>query len=261
MDVTERKQAEELLRRRREQIDLLSRISLLGEMTASVAHEVSQPLSAIISNASAGQRLVERGQAEPETLREILIDVAADALRAHDVIQNIRNTVKKGAAVRQRIDFNQVVTGVTHLMQATATAHQCEVRTSLAKSLPEVEGDPIQIQQVLINLVNNAFEAMDGIAPSKRKVEITTQNGGSSVSVSIRDHGIGIPAETGHDFLSSSSRRRRRGSEWAWRSSGRSLKPMVDGLRRRMPTTEAPDSILRCPQPNQCRNDLGQSIL
>lgn len=196
MDVTERKQAEELLRRRREQIDLLSRISLLGEMTASVAHEVNQPLSAIISNASAGQRLVERGQAEPEIMHEILVDVAADARRAHDVIQNIRNTVKKGAAVRQRIDLNQLVTNVTHLMQATAASTQCEVRTSLAKNLPEVEGDPIQIQQVLINLVNNAFEAMDGIAPPNRKVEITTQNGGTNVSISIRDHGIGIPNET-----------------------------------------------------------------
>jgi PAS domain S-box-containing protein len=192
VDISLRKAAEEEVRRRREQIELLSRISLLGEMTASIAHELNQPLSAIISNASAGQRFIDRGSAELATLREILVDVAADARRAHDVMQNIRNTIKKGAAVRQRIDLNQVVTSVTHLIQATATAHECEVRISLAKNLPEVEGDPIQIQQVLVNLVNNAFEAMNGIAPPNRKVEIATQNGQDSVSVSIRDHGVGI---------------------------------------------------------------------
>jgi two-component system, LuxR family, sensor kinase FixL len=193
VDISFRKAAEEEVRRRREQIELLSRISILGEMTASIAHELNQPLSAIISNASAGQRLIARGNGEPETLREILFDVAADARRAHDVIQNIRNTIEKGAAVRQRIDLNQVVTSVTHLIQGTATAHECEVRISLAENLPQVEGDPIQIQQVLVNLVNNAFEAMNGIVSPNRKVEITTQNGQDSVSVSIRDHGVGIP--------------------------------------------------------------------
>jgi PAS domain S-box-containing protein len=195
VDISFRRAVEEEMRRRREQIELLSRISLLGEMTASIAHELNQPLSAILSNASAGQRFVDRGNMEPETLREILVDVAADARRAHDVIENIRNTIKKGAAVKQRIDLNQAVTSVTHLTQATAAAHRCEVRTALAETLSEVEGDPIQIQQVLINLLNNAFEAMNGILPPDRKVEISTQETASNVSITIRDHGIGIPHE------------------------------------------------------------------
>ena len=193
MDVTERKQAEGLLRRRQDQIELLSRISLLGEMTASVAHELNQPLSAIMINASTGQRLMARGNASPESLHEILADVAADAQRAHDVMQNVRNTIKKGPLVKQQIDLNHLVTSVTHLIHATATAHECEVTTSLAPNLPKVEGDPIQIQQVLINLLNNAFEAMNAIPPRNRRVEITTHNGGSTVSVSVRDHGVGIP--------------------------------------------------------------------
>ena len=88
-------EVEEEARRHREQINLLSRVSLLGEMTASLAHELYQPLSAIITNASAGMRSIDKGKEDPETLREILVDVEADGRRAHDIIRNVRNTIKK----------------------------------------------------------------------------------------------------------------------------------------------------------------------
>ena len=99
-DVSQRKQAEEEARRQREQINLLSRVSLLGEMTASLAHELNQPLSAIISNANAGTRFIDGGREDPATLREILVSVVEDGHRAHDIIQNVRNTVKKGDSTR-----------------------------------------------------------------------------------------------------------------------------------------------------------------
>ena len=196
IDITARKTAEEQARKSREQIDRLTRISLLGEMTATIAHELNQPLSAIVSNANAGQRFLDRGELKPEVIREILQDVGADARRGHDVINHIRNTIKKGAAVRERIDLNEVVNDVAHSIRPDARIYSCEIETLLAKRLPEVEGDPVQIRQVLINLVSNAFDAMADISAKQRKVEIKTErNGDGSVCVSVRDHGVGIRNE------------------------------------------------------------------
>jgi two-component system, LuxR family, sensor kinase FixL len=196
MDVTERKQAEEQARKSREEIDRLTRISLLGEMTASIAHELNQPLSAIVSNANAAQRFLQKGQLNAETIEEILEDVGADARRAHGVIQHIRNTIKKGAPVRERINLNDVVNHVTRSIRPDARIYSCEIETWLDPSAPEVEGDPVQIQQVLINLVSNAFDAMSQTSAKERKVEITTErNGDGTVCVSVRDHGAGILPE------------------------------------------------------------------
>ena len=193
MDVTQRKQAEEQARKSREQIDRLTRISLLGEMTASIAHELNQPLSAIVSNASAAQRFLQKGQLDAVTMEEILEDVGADARRAHDVIQHIRNTIKKGAAVRERINLNNVVNQVAHSIRPDARIYSCEIETFLDPSVPDVEGDPVQIQQVLINLVSNAFDAMSETPAKQRKVQITTErNGDGTICVSVRDHGTGI---------------------------------------------------------------------
>jgi PAS domain S-box-containing protein len=197
IDISERKLAQAQARETREEIDRLSRISLLGEMTASIAHELNQPLSAIVSNASAGQRFLDKDELNPEMLREILEDVAADARRAHDVIHNIRNTIKKGAAVREQIDLNEVVNRVAHSIRSDARIYSCEIETSLAKSLPNVEGDPVQIQQVLINLVSNALDAMANTRSNQRKVEITTERvGDDKVRATVRDHGVGIPEES-----------------------------------------------------------------
>ncbi len=189
-------QAEEEALHHREQITLLGRVSLLGEMTASLAHEVGQPLSAITTNANAGMRYIERDKADPAMLYEILEDVAADARRAHEIIQNVRNTIKKGDSIRRRIDLNELVRNVAHVVRPDAAGYSCEVETSLAEDLPLIEGDPVQIQQVLVNLVGNAFDAMRQIPPSERKVEIsTTTNGNGEVHLSVRDHGTGIRAE------------------------------------------------------------------
>jgi PAS domain S-box-containing protein len=193
-DITERKQAEEDARKRREEIDLLSRVSLLGEMTASIAHELNQPLSAIISNANAGTRFIDKGDVDLGTIREILVDVAADGHRADEIIHAVRNTMKKGGAVRQLMDLNETVTKVAHLVQPHATAHSCVLKMFLAESLPPVDGDPVQIQQVLVNLITNAFDAMRETPPTRRVVEIhTAQNGDRLICVSVQDYGDGIP--------------------------------------------------------------------
>ncbi len=193
VDVTKRKQAEEEAHRHREQINLLSRVSLLGEMTASLAHELNQPLSAIISNANAGRRFIETGKGDRDTVHEILTDVVSDARRAHDIIHNVRNTIKKGDFTRRRIDLNELVTNVVRVVRPDAVSCSCEVETSLTKDLPPIEGDPVQIQQVLVNLVSNAFDAMRQTPPDRRKVEISAAgNGDGEVRLSVRDHGTGI---------------------------------------------------------------------
>ena len=201
IDVTERKEAEEEGRRHREQINLISRVSLLGEMTASLAHELTQPLSGIVSNATAGVRFIDRGKEDPATLREILVDVEADAHRAHDIIRNVRNTIKKGDFTRHRIDLNELVSNVAHIVRPDAVAYSCEIETSLDKDLPLIEADPVQIQQVLVNLVSNALDAMGQTPPDRRKVEISTaSNGDNQVRLSVRDHGTGIRTEV-HERL------------------------------------------------------------
>jgi C4-dicarboxylate-specific signal transduction histidine kinase len=201
IDVTKRKETEEDARRQREQINLLGRVSLLGEMTASLAHELNQPLSAMVTNANAGMRLIDRGKEDPKTLHDILSDVVSDGRRAHDIIQNVRNTIKKGDSNRRRINVNELVTNVAHAISADAIAYSCEVETYLAADLPLIEGDPVQIQQVLVNLVSNALDAMQHTPPDRRKVEISTAgNGDNEVRLSVRDHGTGIHTEV-HERL------------------------------------------------------------
>ena len=194
-------EAHEEAHRHREQINLLSRVSLLGEMTASLAHELYQPLSAIITNANAGMRSIDKGKEDPGTLREILVDVEADGRRAHDIIRNVRNTIKKSHPTLRRINLNELVTKVVHIVRPDAVAYSCDVETSLATDLPLIEGDPVQIQQVLVNLVSNALDAMRQTPPDRRKVEISTAgNGDNEVRLSVRDHGIGIRNEV-HERL------------------------------------------------------------
>jgi PAS domain S-box-containing protein len=197
IDVSARLAAEEVARRIREQVELLGRVSLLGEMTASLAHELNQPLAAIVNNATAAMQYLEQGRLKPEQLQDILNDVVADGRRAFDVMQNVRNAIKKGAAIRGRINLNDLVKATTHMVQPDAAAHLCKIKTSLTADLPPIEGDPIQIQQAVINLVRNAFDAMCDAPPNRRIVEIATDyNGDGAVGVAVRDHGSGISEAT-----------------------------------------------------------------
>ena len=201
VDISARLAAEEETRRNREQVELLGRVSLLGEMTASLAHELNQPLAAIVNNAAAAMQYLEQGRLNPEQLQDILADVVRDARRAHDIMGNVRSAIKKGSAIRGQINLNDVVKTVTHMLQPDAAAQLFKMEMSLARDLPAIEGDPTQIQQVLINLVRNAFDAMHNTPPGRRTVEIVTNhNGEGTISVVVRDYGSGI-SETARDRL------------------------------------------------------------
>ena len=197
VDISARLAAEEEALRRREQVELLSRVSLLGEMTASLAHELNQPLAAIVNNATAAMQYLRQGRLNPEQLQDILNDVVADGRRACDVMHNVRNAVKKGAAIRGRINLNDAVKAVTHMVQPDAAAQLCKIEMSLEPDVPVIEGDPTQIQQVLINLMRNAFDAMRETPPNRRIVKIaTSHNGDGTIRVGVRDHGPGISQAT-----------------------------------------------------------------
>lgn len=197
VNISARKAREEEARRSRRQVELLSRVSLLGEMTASLAHELNQPLAAIVNNATAAMQYLEQGRLDPEKLRDILTDVAGDGRRAYDIMHNVRSAIKKGSAIRGPINLNDVVKAVTLIVQPDAAAHFCRVEMSLAQDLPAIEGDPTQIQQVLINLVHNAIDAMHDTAPGRRTVAIATNyNGDGTISVAVRDYGSGISEAT-----------------------------------------------------------------
>jgi len=197
IDITPRKLAEAEALRHRDELSHLSRVALMGEMSASIAHELNQPLAGIASNAGAGQRFIDRGNVDLQEIRELLADIGADARRASDVVRGIRGMIKKEQMGRQRINLNDIVTNVVHILSSDALLHWCELKTSLDTNLPMVEADPIQIQQVLINLVVNAFEAMPETPVSTREVEINTQqNADGAVRVSVRDYGVGISPET-----------------------------------------------------------------
>ena len=197
IDITARKQAELEAKQRRDELSHLSRVALIGEMSASIAHELNQPLAGIVSNAGAGQRFIDRGNVDLQEMRDLLADIGADARRASDVVRGIRGMIRKEQMGRQRINLNDIVTNVVHILSSDALLHWCELKTSLDMNLPMVEADPIQIQQVLINLVVNAFEAMPETPVSTREVEINTeQNADGAVRVGVRDYGVGISPET-----------------------------------------------------------------
>jgi signal transduction histidine kinase len=142
-------------------------------------------------------RFMDKGKADPATLREILVDVAADGHRANEIIRNVRNTIKRGDVIRHLVSLNDIVTSVAHMVRSDAAVHSCEVNVSLANNLPAVVADPTQIQQVLINLVGNAFDAMRDKPSNQRKVELTTEkNGDETVQVAVRDYGAGISDAT-----------------------------------------------------------------
>lgn len=196
VDISARKLAEAEAIQHREEVGHLGRVAVMGELAASIAHELNQPLSGIISNASAGQRFIDRGNVDLRELRELLGDVIADGRRAGEVIRGIRNMVKKGSRVRQRVSLNHLITNVVRMVKSDAMLRSCDLDALLEPDLPSIEGDPIQLQQVLLNLIVNAFDAMRDTPLSQRKVVIATErNGNDAIRTSVRDYGTGIPAE------------------------------------------------------------------
>jgi two-component system, LuxR family, sensor kinase FixL len=196
IDITERKQAEAEARLQREEIAHLSRVSIMGELAGSLAHELNQPLLAIVTNAGAALRFLEQDKLSGDDLRELLEDIAADGRRAADIIRTVKGMGVKEAGAWQLLNLNQVITELLQLTRSEALAHDCTVLTELHSALPNVEANLVQLQQVFLNLILNAFEASDGVPVSQRRVIIRTEpDGDSAVRASVRDFGTGLPGD------------------------------------------------------------------
>ena len=195
LDITARKQAEQELDERRGELAHLARVTMLGELSGSLAHELNQPLTAILSNAQAAEHYLAEDAPDLAQVREILADVVAEDERAGEVIRRLRLLLKKGEVQQQTLDVNEVVIEVLKLARSDLTSHGVIVDTALASNLAAIGGDGVQLQQVLLNLVLNACDAMaDNVAKDRRLSVRTLSAGGAGVRIEVSDVGRGLPA-------------------------------------------------------------------
>jgi PAS domain S-box-containing protein len=196
IDITARKQAELEVQQQRGELAHLSRVTMLGELSGSLAHELNQPLTAILSNAQAAQRFLAHDNADLNEVRDILADIVAEDKRAGEVIRRLRLLLKKGEVQHQPFDINEVVREVLKLVRSDLVNQGVAVEAELAPALPEVNADRVQLQQVLLNLVMNACDAMAGGPAGDHKLIIRTELAGSEgIRVSVADRGVGLASE------------------------------------------------------------------
>jgi two-component system, LuxR family, sensor kinase FixL len=195
MDITARKQAELEAARQRHDLAHLARVNTLGELSSSLAHELTHPVTAILSNAQAAQRFLDGDDVDLSEVREILNDIVTEDQRAGEVIHRLRRLLKKGEPQKHRddVDLNEVIGDVLKLMRSDLINHNVTVDTDLAQNLPPVTGDQVQLQQVVLNLVMNGCEAMADYDSSERQLLITSKSENGAVGVSVTDRGRGIP--------------------------------------------------------------------
>ena len=198
-DITERKRAEvearDNERRYREvQAELAhaSRVATIGQLMASIAHEIRQPITATINNAQAGLNFLNAEPPDLEEVRQALGDILSAGKRAGDVIDRIRALIKKAPPRKEDLEINEAVLEVIALTRAEVLKNGVSVRTQLAEDLPHVHGDRVQLQQVLLNLIINAIEAMRDGGEEDRELLISTRNEPDGVCVEVRDSGPGF---------------------------------------------------------------------
>jgi PAS domain S-box-containing protein len=192
-------QAEQDLRRAQAELAHVTRVTMLGELTASIAHEVNQPLTAVVANAEASLRWLNREQPDLAAARRSVEWVINDGCRASDVVRRVRALAKKSDMETVRLGLNQVVTEAVTLVERELIKHRVSLRTELAPALPEILGDRVQLQQVIINLLMNGIEAMEPINDRPRELLIRSgKDDTDQLILSITDSGTGISAENGN---------------------------------------------------------------
>jgi signal transduction histidine kinase/ligand-binding sensor domain-containing protein len=191
----ERRQAEEALRQAHAELIRANRVSTMGELTASLAHEVNQPIAAVVMNANACLRWLARDRPDLEEAREAASRIAQDAWRAGEIVKRVRLLFKKGTLQRELVDLNEVIREMMLLLNSEATQFAVSVRTELAVDLPWVMGDRVQLQQVLMNLMMNGIDAMKDMNGIR---ELTIQSHWGEVGqvlISVSDTGVGLPPQ------------------------------------------------------------------
>lgn len=195
VDITARKQSETQLAQQRNELSHLSRVTTLSELSGSLAHELNQPLAIILTNAQAAQRLLAQDPPDVAETREILADIVTEDERAGEVIRRLRSLLKPGQTQRLALSVNEIIEDVLRIARSDLIGRGVTVHTALAESAPQVLGDRVQLQQVLLNLILNANEAMAGNPPAQRHLTITTAHRDGLLRISVSDNGCGLPAE------------------------------------------------------------------
>jgi C4-dicarboxylate-specific signal transduction histidine kinase len=196
LDLTERKHVEGALRDAQTRLAHVTRITTLGELTASIAHEVNQPLAAVVANAEAGLRWLRRGTPDLEAACRSVEWIIDDGNRASEVIRRVRALANKTSLEKVPLDVNDIVRETIPLVRRELISHQVLLRMELAPALPTILGDRVQLQQVIINLVMNGTEAMQSVTDRPRELLIRSrQDEKQLVLASVTDCGVGISAE------------------------------------------------------------------
>ncbi len=194
-DATGRKRAEEALRQAQADLAHVDLVTTMGELTASLAHEVNQPIAAAVTNANTCLRWLTRDHPDLEEAREAASRIVKDATRAADIISRTRLLFKKGTPQHDLVDVNEVIGEMIVLLRGEATRYSISVRTELAADLPQVMGDRVQLQQVMMNLIMNSIDAMKD-ADGTRELAIKSQRTeNEEVAVSVTDSGVGLPPQ------------------------------------------------------------------
>ncbi len=201
-DITDRKNAQEEIRQTQERMTQFARLSTMGEMAAGLAHEINQPLTAIANYAQALQRLLAvPGVADPEDIELALSQIAAQALRAGEVIRRLRSFVKHREAHTEVIEPGRLITELMAFAEPDARLNDIQIRVEAADGLPQVACDPVQIQQVLLNLIRNAIDAINETAPAERDITVRLSPGADGeVEISVSDRGPGISDEVARNL-------------------------------------------------------------
>ncbi|MGH7345267.1 MAG: sensor histidine kinase, partial [Candidatus Rokuibacteriota bacterium] len=196
-DVTERRHAEEELRAARLELAHASRLASVGELLASIAHEINQPLTSILTNASAGLRRLPALAAadQADELLEIFVDIRDQGRRAGDVIERVRALAGKRPLERRPLDVNEVAGEIVTLVRGEARRRNVTLRTELVASLPPIDADRVSLQQVMLNLMLNGMDAMDQREAADRRLVVSTRRLDDAVEVAVSDTGHGIPAD------------------------------------------------------------------
>ena len=195
-DVTERRQAEEEARRLRDDMARMSRVSAMGELTATIAHELTQPVGAIITNAQACRRLLNRSDPDLEEVRTALAEMVTDCSRANQVVGRVREFLRRGEAEKAPVDLNAIVRSVVRMLKGRLSKEHVRLTLDLDPGIPRVTGGSGQLQQVIFNLIINAADAVLSRDVSSRKVKVVSSlQSNGMVSVAVEDSGVGVPAE------------------------------------------------------------------
>jgi PAS domain S-box-containing protein len=195
-DITDQKTAESEAALQREEVAHLMRVSLMGELSGAIAHEINQPLTAIQSNAETGLDLLAETSPNLVEIRDVLEDIAHDNRRASEVIQRLRNLLKKRERKVESVDLNGLVNATLALLNSELIGRHINVQLDLSSALPATSGDPVQLQQVLLNLFMNAMDAMSSIPPDQRLLTVSTRAPQNvAAEVLVKDRGPGIPPD------------------------------------------------------------------